>query len=174
MSILNFLVLSDTLYLFILIIRVDIDKWIQLAPRCRHFMSEWDSHKYFPSCTDKGKCDDICDKEKPEDSCICLQFSSDQIKKWKARKVKEEAISKELELHSPISGWLVTPHSITANLLGLVKAAGGTCTGTRLGDKLPKIRDYPNTALGLSWLHIQSKQGQIFPHRTKVGYFDKL
>ena len=55
-----------------------------------------------PSCRDKGKGDDVCVEEKPEDCYICLQFSSEQLKKLKARKIQRKAkennnISKELE-----------------------------------------------------------------------------
>ena len=50
---------------------------------------------------DKGKGDDVCVKEKPEDCHICLQFSSEHLKKLKTRKTqrkaKENNISKELE-----------------------------------------------------------------------------
>ena len=71
------------------------------APGFRHFVSDWDSHNYCSSCRDKGKGDDICVKEKPEDCYICLQFSSDQLKKLKVRKnqrkVKEGNTSIELE-----------------------------------------------------------------------------
>ena len=65
-------------------------------------MSDWDFHNYCPSCRDKGKGDDVCVKEKPEDCYICLQFSSEQLNKLKARKIQTKAkennnISKELE-----------------------------------------------------------------------------
>ena len=64
-------------------------------------MSDWDSHNYCPSCRYKCKGDDLCVQEKPEDCYICLQFSSEQLKKLKARKTqrkaKESNISKELE-----------------------------------------------------------------------------
>ena len=63
-------------------------------------MSDKDSHNYCSSCRDKGKGNDICVKENPEDCYRCLQFWSDQIKKLNARKVerkaKEGSISKEL------------------------------------------------------------------------------
>ena len=64
-------------------------------------MADWDSHHYCPSCRDKGKGDDVCVVEKQEDCYICLQFTPDQVKKLKAkkvqRKIKEGSISKELE-----------------------------------------------------------------------------
>ena len=81
---------------------IQVKKGNKQAPGCRHFMSDWDSHNYCPSCRDKGKGDDVCVKEKPEDCYIYLQFSSEQLKKLKARKIQRKAkennnISKELE-----------------------------------------------------------------------------
>ena len=81
---------------------IQVKKGNKQAPGCRHFMSDWDSHNYCPSCRDKGKGDDVCVKEKPEDCYICLQFSSEQLKKLKARKIQRKAkennsIFKELE-----------------------------------------------------------------------------
>ena len=83
-------------------VEIRVKKGNKQAPCCRHFMSDWDSHNYCPSCTDKGKGDDVCEKEKPEDCYICLQFSSEQLKKLKARKIQRTAkensnISKELK-----------------------------------------------------------------------------
>ena len=64
-------------------------------------MADWDSHHYCPSCRDKGKGDDVCVVEKQEDCYICLQFTPEQVKKLKAkkvqRKIKEGSISKGLE-----------------------------------------------------------------------------
>ena len=64
-------------------------------------MVDWDSHHYCPFCRDKGKGDDVCVVEKQVDCYISLQFTPDQAKKLKAKKVqckiKEGSISKELE-----------------------------------------------------------------------------
>ena len=81
---------------------IQVKKGNKQAPGCRHFMSDWDLHNYCSSCSDKGKGDDVCVKEKPEDCYICLLFSSEQLNKLKARKIHREAkennsISKELE-----------------------------------------------------------------------------
>ena len=80
---------------------VQVKKGQKQASGCRHFMGDWDSHHYCPSCRDKGKGDDDCVVEKQEDCYICLQFTPEQVKKMKAKKVqhkiKEVSISKELE-----------------------------------------------------------------------------
>ena len=64
-------------------------------------MADWDSHHYCPSCRDKGKGHAVCVGEKQKDCYICLQFTPEQLKKLKAkkvqRKIKEGSTSKELE-----------------------------------------------------------------------------
>ena len=69
----------------------------KIAAGCHHFTAEWDSHHYCWACRDKKKGDDICVTSKEEDCYICLQFSSDQKKKLKAKKAyqlkKEKDIS---------------------------------------------------------------------------------
>ena len=73
----------------------------KIAAGCRHFTAEWDSHHYYWACKDKKKGDDVCVTSKEEDCYICLQFSSDQKKKLKAKKAyqlkKAKDISKDLE-----------------------------------------------------------------------------
>ena len=73
----------------------------KIATGCRHFTAEWDSHHYCWACRDKKKGDDVCVTSKKEDCYICLQFSSDQKKKLKAKKAyqfkKAKDISKDLE-----------------------------------------------------------------------------
>ena len=80
---------------------VQVKKGQKQASGCRHFLAYLDAHHYCPSCRDKGKGGDVCVVEKQEDCCICLQFTPDQLKKLKAkkvrRKIKEGSISKELE-----------------------------------------------------------------------------
>ena len=80
---------------------VQVKKGQKQASGCRHFMEYWDSHHLCPSCRDKGKGDDVCVIEKQENCYICLQYTPDQVKKLKAKKVqrmiKEGSISKELE-----------------------------------------------------------------------------
>ena len=51
---------------------IQVKKGNKQSPGCRHFMSDWDSHNNCPSCRDKGKGDDVCVKEKPEDCYICF------------------------------------------------------------------------------------------------------
>ena len=72
----------------------------KIASGCRHFTAEWDSHHFSWACRDK-KGDDVCVTSKEEDCYICLQFSSDQKKKMKAKKAyqlkKCKDISKDLE-----------------------------------------------------------------------------
>ena len=69
--------------------------------RLSSFYGGLGSHHFCPSCRDKGKGDDVCVIEKQEDCYICLQFTPEQVKKLKAKKVqckiKEGSISKELE-----------------------------------------------------------------------------
>ena len=73
----------------------------KIAAGCRHFTSDWDSHHYCWTCRDKKKGDDVCVTSKEEDCYICLQFSSEQRKKLKAKKAyqlkKAKHISKDLE-----------------------------------------------------------------------------
>ena len=70
----------------------------KIASGYRHFTSEWDSHHYCWSCRDKKKGDDVCVTSKEEDCYICLQFSSEQRKKLKAKKAYQlKDISKDLE-----------------------------------------------------------------------------
>ena len=73
----------------------------KIAAGCRHFTAEWDSHHYCWACRDKKKGDDVCVTSKEEDCYICLQFSSDQKKKLKAKKAYQlkmaKDISKDLE-----------------------------------------------------------------------------
>ena len=73
----------------------------KIAVGCRHFTSDWDSHHYCWSCRDKKEGDDVCVTSKEEDCYICLQFSSEQRKKVKAKKAyqlkKANDISKDLE-----------------------------------------------------------------------------
>ena len=80
---------------------VQVKKGQKQASGCRHFMADWDSHHYFHSCRDNGKGDDVCVVKKQEDCYICLQFTPEQEKKLKAkkvqRKIKEGSRSKELE-----------------------------------------------------------------------------
>ena len=81
--------------------KVQVKKGQKQASGCHYFMADWDSHHYCPSCRDKGKGDDVCVVEKQEDCYICLQFTLDQVKKLKAkkvlRKIKEGSMPKELE-----------------------------------------------------------------------------
>ena len=53
-------------------------------------MADWDSDHYCPSCRDKGKGDDVCVVEKQEDCYICFQFTPEQLKKLKAKKVQRK------------------------------------------------------------------------------------
>ena len=74
----------------------------KIATGCRHFTADWGSHHYCWSCRDKKKRDDVCVTSKEEDCYICLQFSSDQKKKLKAKTKayqlkKAKDISKDLE-----------------------------------------------------------------------------
>ena len=73
----------------------------KIAAGCRHFTAKWDSHHYCWACREKKKGDDVCVTSKEEDCYICLQFSSDQKKKQKAKKAyqlkKAKDISKDLE-----------------------------------------------------------------------------
>ena len=68
----------------------------KIASGCRHFTSESDSHHFCWSCRDKRKGDDVCVTSKEEDCYICLQFSSDQKKKLKAKKEYQLKKSKEI------------------------------------------------------------------------------
>ena len=92
----------------------------KIASECRHFTSEWDSHHFCWSCRDKKKGDDVCVTSKKEDYYICLQFSSDQKKKLKAKKAyqlkKSTDISKNLEdsLLGPEEPPSTTPASTSA------------------------------------------------------------
>ena len=73
----------------------------RIASGCRHFTAEWDSHHFCWACRDKKKGDDVCVTSKEEDCYICLQFSSEQKKKLKAKKAyqlkKAKEVSKDLE-----------------------------------------------------------------------------
>ena len=73
----------------------------KIASGYRHLTSEWDSHRFCWSCRDKKKGDDVCVTLKEDVCYICLQFSSDQKKKLKAKKAyqlkKSKDISKDLE-----------------------------------------------------------------------------
>ena len=81
--------------------KVQVKKGQRQASGCCHFMVDWDSHHYCPSCRDKGEGDDVCVVKKQEDCYICLQFTPEQLKKLKGKKVQhkinEGSISKELE-----------------------------------------------------------------------------
>ena len=74
--------------------------------------------------------------------------------------------------HFTVFRWLVTLGSITANVLGAVRAISAVCTGTQLtGNKLSRIGVNSNSTLQLSRLQIQPKQGWSVPHRKLVGFF---
>ena len=75
----------------------------KLASGCRHTVFEWDHHHFCISCREKNKGDDVCVTLKEEECFICLQFTPEQKKRLKAKKVYEkkksskESISKEVE-----------------------------------------------------------------------------
>ena len=52
-------------------VEVQVKKGQKQASGCCHFMADWDSHHFCPSCRDKGKGDGVCVVEQQEDYYIC-------------------------------------------------------------------------------------------------------
>ena len=70
------------------------------APGCGHPIYDWDTHNHCFPCHEKGKGQDVCVTSKEEDCFNCLQFTTEQRKKLKAKtkkKAKEVPITKEVE-----------------------------------------------------------------------------
>ena len=111
-------------------------------------MPDFDSHNFCPTCRDRGKGDDVCVKEKPEDCYICLQFSAEQMKKLKPRKSskksKEETVSKEVE----------------DSLLGVETTSGSVAASSAsIGSATPQVSSDP---LQQILAKLESMQGRIY------------
>ena len=127
---------------------LQVKKGQKQASGCRHFMANWHLHHYCPSCRDKGKGDDVCVTEKQENCYICLQFTPDQVKKLKAKKVqckiKEGSISNELE----------------GSLLG-VDSSNNSAASTSAGNSTSSSASPSSDALQLILSKLENMQGRL-------------